>query len=93
MSEQEIKDDTAQREVSSTDTGTNAPETEAPVEATPEPPKAPEPESCDVIAKGGFLNGKGVMTADGKCMDLERLQVLLVEQNGKTYEYSRVSVR
>jgi len=26
-------------------------------------------------------------------MDLERLQVLLVEQNGRTYEYSRVSVR
>ena len=81
MSEQETesKNDTAPKETTP--------------EPAPEPPKAPEAEQCEVKAKGSFLNGKGVMTADGKCMDLERLQVLLVEQNGKTYEYSRVSVR
>jgi len=62
-------------------------------EPAPEPPKAPEPEQCDLKAKGSFLNGKGVMTADSKCMDLERLQVVLIEQNGRTYEYSRTTVR
>jgi len=72
---------------------TETSEPEKQPEPAPEPPKAPTPEQCDVKAKGTFLNGKGVMTADSKCMDLERLQVLLVEQNGRTYEYSRVSVR
>jgi len=90
MSEQEIKDGTAP--LITTDTSVGETEVKAP-EPTPEPPKAPEAEQCEIKAKGSFLNGKGVMTADGKCMDLERLQVLLVEQNGKTYEYSRMSVR
>jgi len=62
-------------------------------EAAPEPPNAPEAEQCEVEAKGTFLNGKGVMTAEGRCMDLGRLQVVLIEQNGKTYEYSRTTVR
>ncbi len=88
MSEQEEE---KKPETSTTDT--SAGETETVKAPEPEPPKAPEPESCNVTAKGGFLNGKGVMTADGKCMDLERLQVLLVKQNGRTYEYSRISVR
>jgi len=62
-------------------------------EPAPEPPKAPEAEKCELTAKGTFLNGKGVMTAEGKCLDLGRLQVVLIEQNGRTYEYSRMSVR
>jgi len=78
-------------DTSAGDTKITAPEPTP--EKAPEPPKAPEPEQCDLKAKGSFLNGKGVMTADGKCMDLERLQVVLIEQNGRTYEYSRTTVR
>lgn len=69
---------------------------------TPEPTTAPEPEKapeapqaekCTFTAEGTFATGKGLMKAKDGCLDLGRLQVLLVEQNGITYEYSRISVR
>jgi len=69
---------------------TSAPEPEAAPPAPEEPPKV---ETCELKAKGTFANGKGVMTADDGCIDLGRLQVFLVEQNGRTYEFSRISVR